>query len=242
MVPLAANELEQATLREWKKQMPNAMGHPPWEVISGRATYAALVCREPGSEGGDAWLAKSLSRSVEQPVYSLWFDPDRLEIWVYELGKQTGSRSEDPREFAENLKVPLPTRPTRIVETYSIAVVEGASPNEVTMALGEMATESWLCVKQGSAGVLVYSTDGDIGLLGWDLAIALPQASVYLLMREPQSERFAVYILHGNTQIGVLEIPQQDIVDVPSLACVKGARTPETIATVLGIPLAWIGL
>ena len=102
LAPLPARELERLAEREWRREFPAAIDPPPWTAIQGRHEYNALVSRSPGAEGGDRHFAEILSGLVDEPVYSLWLDPERQAIFRWASG-QTSSPAGDPFRLAESL-------------------------------------------------------------------------------------------------------------------------------------------
>jgi hypothetical protein len=215
----------------------------PWEVIAGRGAYSALVEREPGSEGTEEPLAESLWRAYPGTMYALYFDEDwEFRVLVYERGKCVDSRAEPPHELAEELQVPLPKPATRIEEVFSAARIEGASTAEVKEVLKDLLKNLPLHVEPIEGGVLVLGDEGYIGLAGSDVAEALPAATVYEVLRSGDPNVISVGVLRGDIETGTFQLPPKKVRDIPTLADVKGARTPGTIADVLGIPRAYIGL
>lgn len=241
LAPFPAAELARFAAEEWARRFPYAVDPPPWDAVAGSGEYAALVSRQPGAEGKDRPFAVRASRRAgDRAVYSLWLDAERAEIFEWRGGGETRTLPGDPSDFAERLGVPVEREaPAR---QYRLAVVEGASAGEVRAALGEAAGEAWLRVDPGPAGVLVTSTDGAIGTQAWDVAEALPRATVYLVQRWPDRDAFEVRILRGTEEVGVFAL-RGDAGDAePSVDEVRGARTPAAIAAALGIPPARLGL
>ncbi len=241
LAPLSADGFTGMAAAEWKRLRPHAIHPPPWDAVAGNGEYAALVCRLPGAEGKDRPFAARASRVVkDRPVYSLWLDPARAEIVEWRNGREMHSLPGDPLDLAERLGIPVERKePT---QDCRVAVVEGASAAEVRAALGDVADEEWLRIEPGSAGVLIAADDGPIGTQGWDVAEALPNATVYLVQRWPGRNAFEVRVLRGDDVLGVLAIPPDESDGQPLMQDVKGARTPAAIAAALGIPLALLQL
>jgi hypothetical protein len=241
LAPIPAGELARFAVAEWARRFPHAVDPPPWSAVAGNGEYAALVCRQAGAEGKDRPFAEHASRIAgDRAVYSLWLDPERAEIFEWRNGGETRTLPHDPSDFAGRLGVAVEREAP--AQDYRVAVVEGASVGEVRAALGSDADEEWLRIDPGPAGVLITSTDGAIGTQAWDVAEALPDATVYLVQRWPDREEFEVRVLRGTEDVGVFAIPRAAGDTQPAVDEIRGARTPAAIAAALGIPLALLGL
>jgi hypothetical protein len=235
LAPLPVLELRRVAEGEWRRDFPYAIDPPPWEALAGRGEYAALISRSPGSEGGDHHFAKIFSMLVTgRPVYSLWLDPERQQIFEWKDGRQFGSPPEgDPLEFAESLGFEIVRRETPPL-ARSVAVVEGASVRDVRRALGDMADDTWIHLTPSRVGVLVTATDGPLGTQAWGIAEALPTATIYYVRRRTAPDELTVLVLRGSEEVGRLRVPALD--DTEMLTDIKGARTPDAILDALGIP------
>jgi hypothetical protein len=244
LVPLPAEALKRAAEAQWRKRKRFMPEVPEFEVIAGRGAYSALVERSPGSEGTEDPLAKSLSRAHSGRVYSLWFDLEwDCHIHVFEGGKLVEEReNEDPHGVADELHVPLPKPATRVVESYSAARIEGASVAEVKKVLAQLAKTVPLHVEPVEGGVVVWGDDGDIATAVWRVTRALPEATIYDVRRSGDANGISVSVDRGDVELGTFHLPPKKVRDVPTLADVKGARTPGEIADALGIPRKHIGL
>lgn len=235
LAPLSVPELRRVAAGEWRRDFPYAIDSPPWEAMAGRGEYAALISRSPGSEGGDHHFAKILSTLVTgRPVYSVWLDPERQQIVEWKNGRQSGPPpGGDPLELAESLGFDVARREIP-PQARSVAVVEGASVGDVRRALGDMAEETWIHLTPSRVGVLVTAVDGPLGTQAWDIAQALPTATIYYVRRRTVPSEFTVLVLRGSEEIGRLRVPALD--DTEMLTDIKGARTPDAILNALGIP------
>jgi hypothetical protein len=206
-----------------------------WEVVPGDGEYSALVGRAPGTEGDDESLAEALSRELAGVVYLLRLRDEREAVWAYEAGELVREIEDDPFWFAASLGCRLPgtTVEPPASEAVMPCVVEGATTEEVTRALGEYAG---LChVGATAAGsVLVTSEQITAGYLAYDLAAALPHATLYRLISDPAAGRFGVLVLRGEQVVGNFETPAVKT-SHPELTEVKGEQTPSEIAAALGV-------
>jgi hypothetical protein len=236
LAPLPAAELRRVAEGEWEHDFPYAIDPPPWEAVAGRGQYAALISRSPGSEGGDHHFAEIFSTLAwDKHVYSLWLDPEREQILEWENGRQSASPPEgDPLEFAESLGFEVARREVA-ASARSVAVVEGASVHDVRRALGDMADEAWIHLTPSPVGVLVTADEGPLGTQAWDIAEALPAATVYYVQKRTTPSEFTVLVLRGSAEIGRLRIPALDN-HTQMLADIKGARTSVAITDAIGIP------
>jgi hypothetical protein len=239
--PLPLTELERIAAREWKRDFPYAIDPPPWEAIAGRKEYAALICRSPGAEGSDRHFAEITSRLTNgETVYSVWLDPERQQIFEWKNGKQIESRDEDPFDLAESLGFQVARQPGIPGPSTSLAVVEGASVEDVRRALNQQADVTWLRFEPNDIGVLVRAKEGPLGTQAWDIAEALPDATVYYVNRWLDPEQFNVLVLRGSSEVGRFRSPPFEG-DEEGLKDVKGARTPEAVARALRIPSSLFG-
>jgi hypothetical protein len=239
LAPLSTSELRDVAAREWESEFPYAIDPPPWETLAGARNYNALISRSPGSEGSDRHFAEILSRLAHgRAVYSLWFDPERKHVFEWKNGREVSRREEDPVPVAESLGFIVSLHTVPDDTSYSVAVVEGASVDEVRRALGDVADEGWIHVTPGPIGVLITATDGRLGTESWDVAEALPSATVYDVQLRP--EAFSVLVLRGPDEVGRFRVPALDS-DVTMLPDIKGERTPSAILAALGIPPEALG-
>jgi hypothetical protein len=226
LAPLPAPELRELAEREWRREFPHATDPPPWDTVAGRREYNALVSRSPGTEGGDRHFAEILSTRTDKTVYSLWLDPERQAIFAWDGGR-AASQEGDPLPLAASLGFavdePEPTAKD------SVAVVEGASVDDVRAVLPD---ESWINLAAGPSGVVITAADGPLGTQAWDVAEALPDATVYFVHQMPG--QFTVLLLRGTEELGRFHFPRLDD-DTAQLDDVKGATTPATIRAALGI-------
>ena len=218
--------------------MPYAVEGPPWKVIEGNEKYTAVVSDTPGSEGADRPIAELAAGETEKPVYALWLDPEREQIFVWQRGLAGAMQPGAPLELARQLGFDTagrePDRPP-----FDVAVVEGATLEEVRQALGDTALEPWLRIEPCAEGVLLSSEDGTLGTQGWDAAEALPQrTTTYLVQRWPGTGAFSVVVLRGGVEVGRFRVPE---IEDDALLGIKGAQTPEGIAAALGIPPQLLG-
>jgi hypothetical protein len=248
LAPLSPAELAEVVDQEWRREVPYALGPPPWFVIPAGAvfisggtppeppgTYAAVVSAEPGTEGPDRPLAARCSvLTAPQPVYSLLLDPDLERVCIWVAGELVAETDEDPRPLTESLGLQLPrwTAPTL---PSSVAVVEDASLPAVQQVLDSLGDTSWIQLTPSRRGVLVSSDSGPLGTQAWDIAEALPAARVYYVQREVAVEAFSVVVLRGAEEVGWLRIPPLDD-DTPRLTDILGASTPAAILDALDIP------
>ena len=241
LAPLPASELEQIAETEWKRRFPFSVDPPPWEVVTGTGTYNALASRLPGSEGTDRPLAERASRLARKdPVFSLWLDPERSAISQWRNGKEVRAPSGDPLDVATSLGFSLGSVSAQ--RDFRVALVDGATVQDVRAALGDIANEDWLRIATAPTGALITSTDGAIGTQGWDVAAALPAATVFLVQHWPSSGAFEVRVLRGSDEIGVMRVPPLAGQAPSALHEIKGARTPRDIAVALGIDPTVLGL
>lgn len=210
-----------------------AEGEAP-EVVRGDGAYSAVVGRDEW--GDDEWLAETLSSEFGGTVYLLRLRDEREAIWAYEAGELVRDVRDDPFRLAASLGCRLPGSPEAppVSEAVTLCVVEGATPAQVARALGEYAD---LCEARATAARRVLVTSGKIsvGILAYDLAAALPRATVYRLINDPAAARFGVLVLKGAQVAGNLESPALKT-GRPELSELKGEKTPSGIAAALGVP------
>ena len=196
LAPLSTGDLERVAAREWARDFPYAIDPPPWQTVAGDAGYNALVSRSPGTEGSDRHFAEILSRRAPgRAVYALWLDPERREAFAWKDGREVDPPSATLDVVAAQAGFTIAADVPLATEEMSAAVVEGASIGEVQAALGEFADEPWLRVQPGPAGVLITATDGPLGTQAWDVAEALPSATVYYVQQ--WAHAFDVLVLRG---------------------------------------------
>jgi hypothetical protein len=239
LAPLSTDELRRIVDADWKRVMPYAVDGAPWEVIEGNGEYAAIVSDTPGSEGADRPLAERAAGVAKKAVYALWLDPEREQIFVWERGRAAAMRPGAPLELARDLGFDTERPGPAALPPFDVAVVEGASVEEVRQALGDVASEPWLRIEPCAGGVLLSSQDGTLGTQGWDAAEALPLTTTYLVQRWPGTGDFSVVVLQGGKDVGHFGVPQ---IEDDALPHVRGARTPEAISGALGIPPQLLGL
>ncbi|HEY3857277.1 MAG TPA: hypothetical protein VGO67_23075 [Verrucomicrobiae bacterium] len=240
LAPFPVANLQLLAEREWKQEFPYAIDDPPWETIPGASHYNALVSSSPGTEGSDRYFAEILSRQAgEETVYSLWFDIDREQIFEWRNGAQVNSREANPAPVAESLGFTVTEQSVEEPVEASAAVVEGASVDDVRVALKEFIDEGWVHVAPSPTGVLVTASEGPLGTQAWDLAKSFPDSTIYFVQRWPDA--FSVILLRGPDELGRLSIPSPDD-DTKSLSDIKGAQTPAAIVEILGIPPRSLGL
>lgn len=209
-----------------------AEGEGP-EVVRGDGAYSAVVGRDEG--GDDECLAETLSSEFGGTVYLLRLRDEREAIWAYEAGELVREVRDDPFRLAASLGCSLPGSPEAPVsEAVTLCVVEGATPAQAARALGEYAD---LCEVRATAArrVLVTSEKISVGILAYDLAAALPRATVYRLINDPAAGRFGVLVLEGEQVAGNFESPALKT-SRPELSELKGEKTPSAIAAALGVP------
>lgn len=204
------------------------------EVVRGDGAYSAVVGHD--EEGDDEFLAETLSSEFGGTVYLLRLRDERVAIWAYEAGESVREVRDDPFRLAASLGCSLPGSPEGppASEAVTLCVVEGATPARVARALGEYAD---LCEVRATAArrVLVTSEKISIGILAYDLAAALPRATVYRLIGDPAAGRFGVLVLKGEEVVGNFESPAIKT-SYPGLSELKGEKTPSRIAAALGVP------
>jgi hypothetical protein len=233
LAPLAIEELERIAAREWARDMPGAIDPPPWQAVAGEAGFNALVSRSPGTEGSDRHFAEILSSLAPgHSVYSLWLDPERQHAFAWKEGAETGTPQATPDEIASRAGFRIAPVTAPPAPDMSAAFVEGASLDAVRAALGEFADEPWLQVEQGTGGVVITATDGPLGTQAWDVAEALPAATVYFVQQG--TGLFEVLVLRGQEQAGSFRIPPLEG-EPAALADIKGERLPLAIMRALGI-------
>lgn len=233
IAPLPPAELERVAAREWNNEAPHAIDPPPWQAVAGQGGYHALISRSPGTEGSDRHFAAILSRlAPDRPVYALWLDPERRQAVEWKGGSETGTPLASVDEVAAlaGFSIAPEIRPFPV--DLSLAVVEGASLPEVRGALGEFADASWLRVEEGTAGVVLRATDGPLGTQAWDVAAALPSATVYFV--QEVGGAFEVLVLRGQEEAGQYRMPALDGEPV-SLENIKGETAPDAILRALGV-------
>ena len=240
LAPLSVEDLERIAAQEWTREAPHAVDPPPWQALAGqgpgmaRVSYNALVSRSPGTEGGDRHFAQLLSRLAPgHNVYALWLDPERRHAFAWKEGSEAGTPVAGPDEIAAQTGFSIAPFVAPAMPEMSAAFVEGAAVEAVREALGEFADAPWLRVEQGTGGVLVTATDGPLGTQAWDVAEALPAATVYFVQRG--AETFEVLVLRGAEQVGSYRVPALEG-EPDVLADIKGETEPEAIMRSLGIP------
>jgi hypothetical protein len=204
------------------------------EVVRGDGAYSAIVSRD--EEGDDELLAETLSSEFGGTLYLLRLRDEREAIWAYEAGELVREVRDDPFRLAASLGCRLPgwTDGPPVSEAVTLCVVEGATPAQVARALGEYAGR---CEVRATAArrVLVTSEKISIGILAYDLAAALPRATLYRIINDPAAGRFGVAVLKGEQVAGNFESLAIKT-SHPALSELKGETTPSGIASALGVP------
>ncbi len=204
------------------------------EVVRGDGAYSAIVGRD--DEGDDELLAETLSSEFGGTVYLLRLRDEREAVWAYEAGKLVREVRDDPFRLAASLGCGLPgwAEGPPVSEAVTLCVVEGATPAQVARALGEYADR---CEVRATAArrVLVTSEKISVGIIAYDLAAALPRATVYRLINDPVAGRFGVLVLKGEQVAGNFESPAIKT-SHPALSELKGETTSPGIAAALGVP------
>lgn len=238
--PLPASQLRDVVLRRWERDVPYSADPPPWDVVEGSGDYSAIVSRLPGTEGADLVFAPLLSKMAgSRRVYSIWFDPEFQAVSEWERGGRIGSRAGRATELFESLGFTLP-RPQPLRQTWSAAVLENVSADEVRRALADLDPDTWLNFETNLNGVLMTTKDGSPGVPAWEAAEALPGATVYELNRIADPETLNIVILKGGSEAGTFQVPVRH--DNPdSLPGIKGQQTPGGILSALDIPARYLG-
>jgi hypothetical protein len=234
LVPLPVEEIERIAIREWAREAPHAIDPPPWRAEAGEEGWNALVSRLPGSEGADRHFARLFSGLLPgQAIHAVWLDPGRRQAFAWKDGREADPPLLSPEVVAEQAGFAVAGPGTPVGLDMSAAIVEGASLADVRAALGEFADEPWLRVEEGPAGVVIAARDGPLGTQAWDVAEALPSASVYVVQKSAMA--FEVLVLKGVEQLGLYRVPPFDG-EPGVLADIKGETDPVDIMRVLGIP------
>jgi hypothetical protein len=235
-------ELDRVAQQRYAKAFPFGGGRYSWDVVRGTDGWSGLISRLPGSEGSDWTIAEIISRSLgNEPVYSLWFDPERSSIVEWRRGRRAGERSGSPDDLARSygFDVGPPVEAWRRPPTRGVAVVEDTPVEVVRRGFGRQADEPWLHIEVGRIGTVLHTTDGDVGMEAWDLSKALPDATIYLVEHELDSGGFSVVLLKAGAMTASFRIPESDgDLTVPEI---KGVRTPSAILSVLGIAPTLLG-
>jgi len=237
-------ELDRIAEKQYRKTFPFAVDHHLWDAVTGSRSHNALISHLPGSEGSDWTLAEIISKRIgAEPVYSLWFDPERSNIVEWRMGKRVREHSDSPTSFARTLGFQL--EPPDVEADWtpprnrSVAVIEGTTVADVRRVLGERAEETGLNIDEVKSGTIVSATDGQLGTESWDLSDALPDHTVYHLQHDIDPDEFSVLILLGGDVAGSLRIPPFD--SQLSVQEIKGAKTPEEILSALGVQPSLLG-
>jgi hypothetical protein len=237
LAPISPDAWREIVAREFRRGAPYAIDPPPYELVAGRG-YTALISREPGTESADWRFAEIASRTVpHESVYSMWLNPEKLDVLDWRNGAQVGEHAEDPLELAERLgfQVTPLAQPT---VSRSVAVVEDASMEDVRQALGAFKDEPWLRTSLCNVGVLISSADGSIGLVAWDVSERLPATNVYLAQHWQDTGNFEVAVVRGGEMVGRFAHPAlagQPITDI------RGQRTPESVLQAMDVPPELLG-
>jgi hypothetical protein len=216
---------------------PDELPLDEWEILEGDGGVSALVGYDPGSEGVDAEIARSLSRTG-RPVHSIRLEDDLASVRLFEGGSYVRDVDAEPHEFLAERGFDL--RPPGRVRARSVLVVEGSDPGETAAAL-ELDPAEALHVEPVTAGTVVYSDMGDMSPLLRLLAGKLPSRTVYLLANLP-GDHFLAQAVRGEEDLGVLYDPPADDPRLPPLDAVRGERDPEAIARALGVRPELLGL
>ncbi|UQA59895.1 hypothetical protein [Polyangium aurulentum] len=233
LAPLSTGDLEQVAAREWARDAPYAIDPPPWQTVAGDAGYNALVSRSPGAEGSDRRFAEILSRLAPgRTVHALWLDPERRQAFAWKDGREVSPPPASLDDVAAQAGFSIAADVPSFTAEMSAAVVEGASIGEVRAALGEFADEPWLHVQPGPAGVSITATDGPLGTQAWDVAEALPSATVYFVQQ--WADAFEVVVLRGAEEVGLYRVPPLSG-HANALPDIKGEVEPQAILRILGI-------
>jgi hypothetical protein len=201
LVPGEPERVAELAAQQWRRRFGHVVEGRPWEVLACDEGYTAIVERDPGSEGPDDPVAQALSGEVDGPVFLLRFRDEAPVVWVYERGRWTGELNESPESVAERWGCPFATEPPRR-PVFVWCHVEDATRDEVVRALGDTAGEPWCRIDQEPSGVVVHSTDNDIGGLAYDLSGQLPARPVHEVLQGPEPDRFTVTTFVGASVLG----------------------------------------
>jgi hypothetical protein len=231
LAPAPPERLDERVARA--ESFGEAEGEAP-QVIGGDGAYSAVVGRVEW--GDDERLAETLSNEFGGTVYLLRLRDEREAVWAYESGGLVREVRDDPFRLAASLGCRLPgwTDGPPVSAAVTLCVVEGATPAQAARALGEYADR---CEVRATAArrVLVTSEKISVGIIAYDLAAALPRATVYRLISDPAEGRFGVLVLKGEEAVGNFESPAVKT-GRPALTELKGEKTPSGIAAALGVP------
>lgn len=230
---LPAERLQALVQQDWRDQFATVIDPPPWIVVAGELGYSALVSSSPGTEGADWRLAERISQlAPDQPVYSLWLDPERREVFCWQRGQRCDPSQADPVTLAGQLgfTVVEPSRPRTI---RSVLVVEGAGRAQVEQAVADSGGEDWVECRTNRRGVLVSARgDGSLGTVPWQLSELLGTSVLYVVQLDQDSDWFAVVILRNGQEASRYESPE----DPDRLADVLGVRKLSQLIEYLDIP------
>ena len=108
LVPATLEWLRPRARRLWDARYEPVKDEvPDWELRAGTGSYAALIDREPGSEGTDDPVARELSAQLEQPVFLLRLREDAEVVRVFEHGQRVRDEAISPAEAAERVGITL---------------------------------------------------------------------------------------------------------------------------------------
>jgi hypothetical protein len=236
---LPLQKIQRIIKEEWRHEFPYGIDPPPWEAFAGSKDYSALISRLPGSEGSDRDFAEAFSRlAKEHIVYSIWLHPERECIFEWKNGKELPSYVADPLVLAEALGFQVARQP-EWPSCFSLTVVEGATVEQVKLALGEIASEPWITIRPNRVGVLITADDKRIGTQAWDVSEKLTTIAVYYVQQCPDEGRFMATVIRDGVAAGTLSYPA---FEDDTISDIMGYNTPNEILQALHIPPEELGL
>jgi len=241
IVPSSPALLETIADREHAKRFPHG-DHPHLWVSARSAGHGALFTREPGSEGTDWTIAEIASRELDDtPVFTVWFDDERAQVAVWRCGQQVEVLDRDPVELVRGLGFDLfPSERAPLWNRggyHEVAIVEGASVDDVRAALGDAAAPC--VVEQVRSGILVYRAGSDLADEPFTLSVGLPERRVYSVTHDDEAHEFMVRVMRDGVEVGRFNHPAVD--PAHELPDVLGARSPRAILAALGVAPELLG-
>lgn len=238
LAPLTVDKLDAAAEQAHRTERPFGDVRHPWELRAGSGAYSALFTRERGTESSEWTLAESLSQTCNEPVYSVWLDPEYPRM-IYELrgGKKVGERRGDPIELARTLGVDLsasePPAGAEAPTVVTVAVVDGIGAAEVGRLLGGVADEGWLQLTDVRGSTILSAPDGDLRSAPWALTDALSEHEIYFIYGDRARRELSIQVLRGGSTIGTFYSPPVE--GEQTLSTIKGAKAVSAILDALGV-------
>lgn len=199
-------------------------------LVVGTGEYHAIVEDEPGDAAWARAIAAELSQDYDGEHYVFHRHPDFEALTIIVDGEETFDDDGAIDEIAQQRGVPL-ARPRAPVRHKSYLVAEGATPEDVTRALGGRPAPR-RHLEPTPIGTVGWVDDGDLGFFARPVSASL-NCRAFSVVDGPQ--RFAITVFEQGTETGRFEQPRTAWCEQLPVAEIRGATTRDEILRALCI-------